>query len=564
MAGQGIKASGILLARFASRSGYNIFTHVEYPSIIRGGHNVMQVNISKGNVAATQSKIDFLIALNQETIDKHLEELTPGAGLLFDSDKKLNTDNVPETVHLCPIPLAQFAKEAGGSDILINTVALGAVVGIMGGDLNIMFKLIEDEFGDKGEKIVASDKKAAQLGYDFALKNFGHKFTNPLEPAEKGEHKMVLNGNEAAALGAIAAGMQFAAIYPMSPISNILHVLARHQEEFNYIYKQPEDEIAAMNMAIGAAFAGARSMVATSGGGFSLMAETYGLAGITETPLVIIEGMRGAPATGLPTWSEQSDLRLVLHAHQGDFPRIVLTPGDTKEVFYTTMQAFNLAEKYQTTVVVLIDKDLCESDQNYPYFDYSDYKIDRGKFTMEPTPNYKRYADSEDGISVRSAAGVGNFFIANSDEHDEYGYSSEEIDNRNTQMRKRMRKLETCAREDMEEPVLHGPENADITIISWGSTKGAILQAIEKYDNVNFIQVKWMNPFPTQALTRMLEKAKYTISAELNYGAHFTGLLREKTGFVVDDTLLKYDGRPFYPKEIQNKIEEVLKKGVSS
>ena len=267
-----------------------------------------------------------------------------------------------------------------------------------------------------------ANKKAANLGYEYAKSEYSKNIKKVLVKKENPEKKMMLNGCEAVGLGAIAGGLQFAAIYPMSPISNILHVLAKYQEKYGYIYKQPEDEISAINMAIGAAYAGARSLTSTSGGGFCLMSEGYGLAGMTETPIVIVEGMRPGPATGLPTWSGQGDLQFVLHAHQGDFPRIVLAAGDIKESFYLTMKALNLAEKYQTPVVVLIDKNICDGDQSYPVFDISDYKLDRGKLTREKNDNFKRYEISDDGISVRSIPGVGNYFIANSDEHDEEGF----------------------------------------------------------------------------------------------------------------------------------------------
>ncbi len=372
--------------------------------------------------------------------------------------------------------------------------------------------------------------------------------------------RMVISGNEAVALGAIAGGVQFAAIYPMSPVSNILHVLAEHQEAYGYVYKQPEDEISAINMAIGAAFAGARSLTATSGGGFCLMTEGYGLAGITETPVVIVEGMRGGPATGLATWSGQGDLRFVLHAHQDDFPRIVLAPGDAKEAFYLTMEALNLADKYQTTVVVLIDKNLCENDQSFPFFDVKDFKVDRGKFTTDFSEDYKRYALEEDGVSLRSIPGSGNFFIANSDEHDKLGYSDETIANRNAQMAKRMKKLETCALESMPKPQLFGPEDASVTLISWGSNKGSILQALEQFDDVNFLHLAWLNPFPVEEVRNVLSKAKHVINVECNYSAQFGGLVKERTGIEITDNLLKYDGRPFYVEEIVEKVNSVLGK----
>jgi 2-oxoglutarate ferredoxin oxidoreductase subunit alpha len=371
------------------------------------------------------------------------------------------------------------------------------------------------------------------------------------------KEQIVINGNDAAALGAIAGGMQFAAIYPMSPTSEILQVLAAHQEEFGYIYKQPEDEISAVTMAIGASFAGARAMVATSGGGFCLMTEGLGLAAMTETPLVIIDGMRPGPATGLPTWSEQGDLKFVLSAHQGDFPRIVLAPSDAKETFELTRQAFNLADKYQTPVIILLDKNICSSEQSFPIFD-SPFEFYRGKFTTTPSGEYKRYAQADDGISVRTIPGTGNFFLANSDEHDEAGFSTEEAATRKAQMDKRMKKLETCASQELPKPQLFGPPEVDLTVVSWGSNKNSILAALKDFPNVNYLHLTWFSPFPAEAVKEQLSKSKRLLGIENNFSGQMCAVVEEKTGIEIKDKLLKYDGRPIYPEEIAEKIKLML------
>ena len=285
------------------------------------------------------------------------------------------------------------------------------------------------------------------------------------------------------------------------------------------------------------------------------MTEGYGLAGMTETPLVIIEGMRGGPATGLPTWSEQGDLRMILHAHQGDFPKIILAPGDAKEAFALTMQAFNLADIYQTPVVILIDKNICDNDQNFELFDVSNYRVDRGKLVSNVDPDYQRYKLESDGISPRAFAGSGNFFIANSDEHDEIGYSTEEIEMRTLQMQKRIKKLETCAIKSMPTPTLYGPKSADLTIVSWGSTKGPILEALKNFPDVNFLHLTWINPFPIEKITTVLKTAKRLLNVECNFSAQMGGLIKERTGIEITDNLLKYDGRPFFVEEITKAIE---------
>ena len=561
-AGTGVKSVGLMLDKIAARSGYQVCDNVEFPSLIRGGHNVVQVNFSLDEVTAPRLSSDLLIAFDQTTIDLHHNELKKGGGIIFDSDFA-DVSKVRKDISLYGIPLRKIADKAGEKEIFVNIVALSAALQILGGNLETFKKLIEEEYSDKGEKIVEADKKAADLGFEYAVGNYKnnlHKYMEPVSSFSSPVSYMVLNGNEAAALGAISAGMQFAAIYPMSPINNILHVLAANQEKFGYILKQPEDEISAINMAIGASYAGVRSMTATSGGGFSLMTEAYGLAGITETPIVIFDGMRGGPATGLPTWSGQGDLQMALHSHQDEFPRIVLAPGDVAETYDLTIKAFNLADKYQTPVVVLLDKNICENDKTLLFPDITKVKIDRGKFVKKKIDDYLRYKYEDDGVSVRSIPGVGNFFIANSDEHNEEGYSTEEIEDRNKMMEKRMKKLLICAENDMPNPEVFGPPDADITIVSWGSNKGSILEALKNFSNVNYVHVTWMNPFPVKFLMNVLPKAKHVVDIECNYTGQLANIIREKTGIEIEDRYLKFDGRIIYPEEIIEKLDSI--KGV--
>lgn len=555
-AGFGVMSAGLTFSKIATRSGYYIYDYTEYPSLIRGGHNVMQVSVFDKVVRSQFITTDFLVALNQETIELHKHELPAGSGLLYDSDAKgIDISNVPEGVNLFPIPLTTLAVNNNGTLIMRNTIALGATLALLSGNMKILKALIKESFGEKKQELVDINCHVAEEGYKYVKDKYASFIKEVLKPKDNVEKKAVITGNEAIAFGAIAAGMQFTAIYPMTPTSNILHALSPLQEKFKFIYKQPEDEISAINMAIGASYAGARTMVATSGGGFALMSEAYGLAGITETPVVIIEGMRGAPATGLPTWSEQGDLRFVLHAHQGDFPRIILTPGDIEECFHMTMEAFNLADKYQTPVLVLVDKNVLESHMSVPFFDTSSFEIERGKYTTELVPDYQRYAPSEDGISIRSIPGTGNHFVSNSDEHDVYGYSSESSSNRISQMNKRMTKLKTCAERDMPVPKLYGDKKATTTIVSWGSNKGAILEALPYLPDTNYLHLTWVNPFPRDFVSEVLYKAKRVINVECNFSAQMGGIIKEQTGFGNFENLLKYDGRPFYPHEI---IERVL------
>ncbi|MFA5886302.1 MAG: 2-oxoacid:acceptor oxidoreductase subunit alpha [Patescibacteria group bacterium] len=557
-AGAGITSAGLMFSKIAARSGYYVFDYMEYPSIIRGGHNVMQTSVSDEPIATQLQSTEFLVALNQETADRHVGELAKSGVMLYDTDENIVVKKVPTGAIALGLPLHNLAKRSAGNIIVINTVALGASLYLLGGDLKYLQDLLSEQFLEKGEKVLRQNLNAASLGFKYAQDNFSKYITLRLTKRKGKSPALVINGNEAAALGSIAAGLQFASIYPMTPTSNILQILAPLQQEFGFIYKQPEDEISAINMAIGASFAGARAMTATSGGGFCLMAEGLGLAGMTETPVVIIVGQRPEPATGLPTWTEQGDLRFVLHAHQGDFPRLVLAPGDVTETFHLTMQAFNLADKYQTPVVVLIDKQICEGHEGVSPFNYAKYRVDRGKFTTKKVANYKRYALNTDGISRRAPAGSGNHVIANSDEHTVFGYSSEESSVRQEQMKKRMQKLITCEQKDMPAPTLYGPAKADLTIVSWGSNKGAILTALKECPGVNFLHLTWLNPFPTAAVAKILGKAKKVLNIEANYTGQLGGLITEKTGLVLEHNFLKYDGRPFYPEEIINKVKELL------
>lgn len=557
-AGYGIMSAGLAFSKIATRSGYFIYDYTEYPSIIRGGHNVMQTTVSDQPVHSQYQSTNLLVALNQETVDRHALELVEGGGVLYDADKKINITKVPNSAHLLAVPFDRFAREHGGTILMRNTVALGAVMALLGADIEILKALIAEEFAAKDPDITKKNYATAQAGYEYVLDHFPNNIQPILKPLEESKLPVVVNANEAVSMGAIAAGMQFASIYPMTPTSNILHFLAAHDREYGYVYKQPEDEISAINMAIGASFAGARAMVATAGGGFCLMTEGYGLAGITETPLVIIEGMRPGPATGLPTWTGQGDLQFLLHAHQDDFPRIVLAAGDVTEAFDLIMQAFNLADKYQTPVVILLDKQLCESHESVTPFNTSHYEIDRGKMVLKKKRDFERYALAEDGISPRSIPGVDNHFVANSDEHDANGYSHEGAKNRIEQMEKRMQKLITCREKDMAEPTLYGPKDAPITVVSWGSNKGAILEALKDLPQVNYLHLTWVNPFPAETVKKILMNSKQIINVECNYTGQMSNWIKQQTGIEIKHNLLKYDGRPFYPEELVEKIKGLM------
>lgn len=553
-AGQGIKSSGLNMAQYLSSLGYFIYNYIEYPSIIRGGHNVSQVIFSEEPVRSPRKTNNALIALDQPSINLHVSEVLDNGLVIYDSEANLTLPSNPK-INFIGIPLKRFGRESAVGDIGQNTVALGALVYFLGGDQNAFNKLIESQFAKKPE-FVASNQKAFLAGFNFATENFLNLKQSLIH--NLAEPRLINDGNETMAQGAITGGLNFSAIYPMSPISNLLTNLARDKEKFGYIFKQAEDEISAINMCIGASYAGARVLTATSGGGFSLMTEGLGLAAMTETPIVIVEGMRGGPATGLPTWSEQGDLRFVLHAHQGDFPKIVLIPADPEEAYYYTQKALNLAAKYQCPVIVVVDKNICDHTQTVDLSKSSDFKIDNGQIITEPQENYERYKVTPSGISPRALPASGTFYITNSDEHDSIGYSTEEIKDRNDQQNKRLQKIVNYEQTDLIAPILHGPQNANLTLVGWGSTKGPILDALENFPNVNFLQITQVSPFPAKQIYDILSKAKKIINIENNSTAQMAGLIREKTGIAITDHYLKNDGRPFFPEDIITKINSAL------
>ena len=424
-AGYGIKSVGLMFSKTCIRGGLQIFDYSEYPSLVRGGHNTYQVNVGEDEKFAPKVLVNLLVALNQNTIDFNKDELAKGAGLIYDNeDKKIDVSFIDEKKYtLFPIPLTKLAEDAGGKKVMRNSVSLGASIGLINYDFDLLKSVIEDAFEKKGEEIVDMNIKIAKAGYDYVKENFDvEKFPFHLKPI-KGPKRMVLTANEAIALGAIQAGCKFMSAYPMTPASSILHYMAANAEKHSIVVKQTEDELSAMTMGLGANFAGVRAMTCTSGGGFALMVEALGLSGITETPMVIAEVMRPGPATGLPTWTEQADLRFLIHAAQGEFPRIIIAPGDIGEAFYGTHHAFNLAEKYQLPVFVLSDKFISESYKSEEFFDVKKLKIERGEMIsdaqLKKAKDYKRYKFTDTGVSPRSIPGQqGGIYDANSDEHD--------------------------------------------------------------------------------------------------------------------------------------------------
>lgn len=568
-AGYGIMTTGQMMGKIFTRLGLSVFDYVEYPSLIRGGHNAYYVRASDQTIYSQKKPVDILVALNRETIDKHKNELGEHAAILYDSNSfPVHKDEFDENKVIIPIPLIDFMKELSVERIMINTITIGASLALFHGDHGVLEKIMQDTFLQKGQEVVDVNIKTSKKGFDFVHDNFAKSYNKKF--SKKQQESLLISGADSVALGAIRAGLKFAAIYPMTPINGIMTKITEHALEYNIIVKEPEDEIAGINMAIGASYAGARSMVATSGGGFSLMVEGTGLAAQTETPVVIVMGMRPGPATGMPTWTDQGDLRFVLHAAQGDFPRIVLAPGDLREAFSFTMRAFNLAEKYQLPVIVLVDKYLMEGHGTVPLSemkaDASWFQLERGKFALsselKDDKDYKRYLVTEDGISPRSLPGQeGGIGLTGSDEHDERGLYNEEAEVRTAMMEKRFKKLKQAEKDIFQQEII-GDKHADLTLVLFGSTKLPALEAMEWLKregmSINLLQIAFLSPFPTQKVVDQLKACKKTLIIEENFTGQFEGLIKEKTGFVPTDRMRKYDGRPFYPEEIVGKVKKMV------
>jgi len=568
-AGQGITRSGSLLGKALMRGGFHVFGANDYPSVIRGSHNFYVLRASDEEVHSQADTVDLLLALNKETILLHKDELTEGGGIIYDEQTELSKGELERgDINMYLVPLNAIVEEIGGPSIIRNTVALGAAIALVGFDAEIMKGVISDTFAGRGG-IIEMNHRAVEMGFDYARENYGDGFHCRLEPSGENPGRIMLTGNDAVALGAIQAGCKFYAAYPMTPASPVLHYLAAKDVEAEMVVIQPESEIAALTMVLGAAYAGVRAMTATSGGGFCLMTEALGLAAMTETPVVLMIGQRPGPSTGMATYSAQADLLFTIHASQGEFPRVVVAPGDVAECFYLTMEAFNLAEKYQVPAIILTDKYLIESHKSTEPFDPGKVGIDRGDLLIvdewTDAEEYKRYKITESGVSPRILLGTrGATVLANSNEHTEYGYTTTDPERVMAMGEKRFRKGNALKKEveDLNPVKVYGAEDAEVTIVGWGSTKGPALEALKmlRRDGVKarFVQVVYMAPFPAEAVGAALKGGGKLLLVEANRTAQLGTLIKLNSGFTFEHFLSKVDGRPFNPGEIYDKVKEVL------
>ena len=544
-AGQGVQSVGLLLAKVFARGGYHIFADQDYESRVRGGHNFFRVRVSDGNVGAIAQDVDILIALNMDSIELHQPKVAARGIIIFDGEK---IKEVSGNGSLLSIPLEKLAQEKAGDKLMANTVALGAALSVANYGLNLLDTVLEDRFG-KGE-VADKNIAAARAGYEYVQPEHRIKFRS-VRPLSK-PRKMLLTGNDTVSLGAIAAGCKFMAAYPMTPASSIMEYMAAKSEDLDLVMVHAEDEIAAINMAIGAAYAGVRAMTATSGSGLCLMVEGIGLSGITETPIVIIDAQRPGPAVGLPTRTEQGDLQFALQAHHGDFPRAVLAPATIEDAFWITVKAFNWAEKYQLPVLILTDQYLASSYTTIDRLDLSEVTIDRGMLFSENRHNhldYMRHKVTRSGISPRALPGLGKaLVVTDCDEHDEEGHLTEDAAERTAQVQKRLRKL-LQLRKETSTPYNYGSRGAETTLIGWGSTYGAIHEAVDilrkENTSLNMLHLNELWPFPARAVADAINKARHSYVIENNATGQLARLIKAETGYDVSGRILKFDGRPF-------------------
>ena len=575
-AGQGIQTIGDTLAKVFSRTGYHVFTHQDYESRVRGGHNFFQIRFSDNPVTASRDRIDILVALDKESIQLHEKELSEGGHIIYDSTSMGHNPPIPplekvmtrrggEGGLFLDVPFVNLAVEHGGNKIMANTVAVGAVLGMLGMKLDILTKIIEDTFEKKGAEIIKGNVNAANVGYDFAREKCLR--CNFIVKEAQGKTLMLINGIESIGVGAISSGCRFYSAYPMTPSTGIMNYLAGKEKEYGIIVEQAEDEIAAINMALGASFAGVRAMTGTSGGGFALMVEGLSLAAMTETPIVIALGQRPGPATGLPTRTEQGDLQFALYTAHGEFPRVVFAPGTPEQAFYLANKAFDIAEKYQIPVIILFDQHLADSQWTFESFDlsrikYVDYRL-RGD-AFKNLSEYKRHAFTETGVSPLGIPGDSkHLVVTDSDEHDDEGHIIEDSETRIKMVQKRLFKKLPLIKQEIEPPALYGNNQPEMLLLGWGSTYGVMKEAVDelsKTKSIALLHFSEIYPFPLSEkfdYLTLLNNTKLTICIENNATGQFARLMRAETGYEFKYKINRYDGRPF---TVESLIEQITDK----
>ncbi|MDD3539507.1 MAG: 2-oxoacid:acceptor oxidoreductase subunit alpha [Atribacterota bacterium] len=556
-AGQGIQTVEQLLTRMLKLSGYYVFATKEYMSRVRGGSNSTQIRVSSKPIQAPVSRIDLLIPLDKEAIN-HVSSRLGERTIIIGDQEKLDTDK-----KVINVSFLKMAQEIGKA-IYANIIAVGLLLGLLEGDIKAGRVFLKDYFTQKKkEEFVADNIKALERGYQEAKRLIEENLVQVgsfphLKKSSKVENNLLLNGAEAIGLGAIAGGCNFISSYPMSPSTGVLVFLAQYAHDFNIIAEQAEDEISAINMAIGAWYAGARAMVTTSGGGFSLMTEGLSLAGMIESPLVIHLAQRPGPATGLPTRTEQGDLHLALYAGHGEFPRIILAPGNIEEAYQLMQKAFYWADQYQIPVFILTDQYTMDTYYNIERLSVPQEETVR--FIIKTDYDYQRYKlGGKDGLSPRGIPGFGEGLVrVDSDEHDEMGLITEDMSIRNRMVEKRNAKWHQLKKEALI-PTLTGTKDYRVLCVGWGSTYYIIKEALDRLDKPDMALLHFQQVYPiSEASIDFLKRAKQIISIENNYSGQFSQLLEMQTGISIRSRILKYDGLPFYADELAEEIKDVI------
>ena len=565
-AGTGLDSVAHTLALSFTREGLFAHTTSEYENRIRGGHNYSCVRISSEKILSHSNNFEVLIAMDLQSIKLHINEVKKNGIILFDAS--LNIEDVKkEGVNFVPVPILKLAEEAG-LKLTANVVAVGALFAVLQRSSDTFVTVLESIFSKKGAEVVNMNIKALQLGYDYVKNN-----TNfALRFAEKGDKtaRFLMNGNEAISLGCIKGGLKYLAAYPMTPGSTIMTTLAKESQKYDIVVTHVEDEIAALNMAIGGGYAGVRSATATSGGGFALMGEAISLAGMTEIPVVVFIAQRPGPSTGLATKTAQGDLNMAINCGQGDFPRLVIAAGNHEDCVLLTAEALNYAEKYQLPVIFLTDKYIADSYQTCTSDIADKVKIIRSNVADQDIINnseksidgrFKRYQITKEGISLRSLPGMlGGEYVCNSYEHNEYGLATEDPQEIIEMMDKRQRKMELLTKNLPKAKIYGDLEKADFVFYVWGSTTNASLEAkdvLEKEGkNIAVVQMQYLYPFDTKGITAMF-KNKKIVCIEANQAGQLQQLLKNNTGIIADFSIRKYDGYPISGEWILDEVRQL-------
>jgi 2-oxoglutarate/2-oxoacid ferredoxin oxidoreductase subunit alpha len=555
-AGDGVREAGINFTELFSELGYSVFSSFDYPSLIRGGHNYARVSFAPDTVVrADYRDLDVLIAVDALSVTTHKDELKPN-GIVF-IETAFAEECANTSLKLIPLPMRQMTDECGAPQVARTSTAMGAYGYLMGLTLLHLKELAHTVFANVGAELNA---KLVEKGYMY-MRAHEYQQAQYIAPTSPASNREVMDGNKAVAKGLLVAGLEAYVGYPMTPSTSTLQFLAKMGKKRGLKVVHPEDEIAVINMALGMSYAGKRTAVGTANGGVALMQESISLAGVSEIPMVILESMRMGPATGVATHTSQGDLQFTLHAGHGEFPKVVIAPGDVEECFVCSADAMNLAWKYQLTAIILSDKHLSESYMNIA-LDEASKGPDMGKRTIHIGGTYKRYKITQDGVSPLAFPGTPNAVVkATSYEHNEDGEATEDARMVKEMQDKRFRKYTGLYEDFKWFPTVktYGDLSSDVVIVFWGSTKGAVLEAMKYLETpVKLVQILWMEPFDADRVKAELSGARIVIDVEGNHTAQLAALIREKTSIEITRKVLKYDAQPFTPKELADELRRFI------